>query len=150
MKKIILFAIVILAFTFCIPTAGLAQTPCDPKASGEVRSCDQRDGTTITAYAGLAVDSFAAANLKRYLNPQESGEQHLRGVGGFDFAYRIGEPNSNAKSHRANSLWLYGETIHGVRSSDVDCQENENLPVCKDALASAKLNGTLTDSMIKP
>ena len=138
MKKI-LFAIVILAFTFCMATAGMAQTSCS-----EVSSCDQRDGATITAYAGLAVDSFAAANLKRYLNPQESGEQHLRGVGGFDFAYRIGKPNSNAKSHRANSLWLYGETIHGVRSSDVDCKENESLPVCKNALTSAQLNGTLT------
>ena len=32
------------------------------------------------------------------------------------------------------SLWVYGETIHGVRSVDVNCTQNKDLPVCQKSL----------------
>jgi hypothetical protein len=90
---------------------------------------DQRDTFEASAYIGYAIDSFAASDLRKYLNPQDSGGVTERIVGGFDFAYRLYGDPMKRKGHQ---LWIYGETVHGVRSADVDCQANPNSPLCKD------------------
>lgn len=80
-------------------------------------------------YFGLGIDSFAASDLKRYLNPEDGSRKLERGVGGFDFEYRLmghaGEPHQ---------LWVYGETVHGVRSADLDLST-------LDSLAAFRLTG---------
>lgn len=76
-------------------------------------------------YTGLSIDAFAADSLRRYLNPEQSGNTRERLVAGFNFGYRL------LGDSTGRQLWLYGETIHGVRSADVDCQENPDLPLCQ-------------------
>src|SRR5438046_2765769 len=56
-------------------------------------------------------------------------------VGGIDFGYRLmGKPKSRTNQW-SNQLWVYGETVHGVRSTDVDCSKNATFLTCQTALA---------------
>ncbi len=91
---------------------------------------DQRDNFEATAYLGIAIDSFAAGEINRYINPKESGILKERAVGGFDFAYRISGQDGKPAEFRHPKLWLFGETVHGVRSADVDCKAVPDLPTC--------------------
>jgi hypothetical protein len=92
-----------------------------------VETTDERRTFGATFYTGLGIDTFAANELSRYLNPEDSGGLRERGVAGFDFEYRlIGKPEDSRQ------FWVYGETVHGVRSADVDCEKNPGLPVCED------------------
>jgi hypothetical protein len=97
-------------------------------------SYDVRDDFEATFYTGASIDSFAAQDLNKYLNPDDSGTKKLGYVAGVDFAYRFLGDRRNAKSPQ---LWVYGQTVHGQRSAEVDCaQDGENeLP------AQCTLNG---------
>jgi hypothetical protein len=88
---------------------------------------DGRKDLEASAYIGIGVDSFAASDLKSYLNPESSNDIQNRAVGGFDFEYRLSKPD------REMQLWIYGETLHGVRSTDIDCSQNPDLPTCQTA-----------------
>lgn len=97
---------------------------------------DERGTFSASFYVGLAIDTFAGDDTLHYLNPNDSGQIHERAVGGFDFAYRLlgnqhrGVPDR--ATARFNNLWIYGETIHGVRSADVDCsKQGSDFPTCQ-------------------
>jgi hypothetical protein len=109
-------------------SAGGAQAvaPALPaSASPTVEPEDERDGVEASAYSGLSIDTFAAGELGRYLNPDQSSLLKERWIAGFDVAVRLSRDPS-----RTPQLWLYLETVHGVRSTDVDCKANPELPVC--------------------
>jgi hypothetical protein len=89
---------------------------------------DERDDFGANAYIGLAIDTFGAEELHKYLNPEANGELHERSIFGFDFSYRLFQRGSR-------QVWVYGETLHGVRSEDIDCAETPELPSCKQELA---------------
>ncbi|MEK6407825.1 MAG: hypothetical protein AABN34_12750 [Acidobacteriota bacterium] len=111
---------------------------------GDARSDDERDTFEASAYIGYAVDTFAAGDLRRYLNPNDSGGVTERFVGGFDFGYRlIGHNNSKTQ------LWVYGETVHGVRSADVDCKANPELDLCKLNLFNPNNIGQATLAILR-
>jgi len=93
---------------------------------------DVRSTFEASFYLGYGIDSFAASELRKYLNPEAAGEVVERIVGGFDFGYRLFGDPMNREGHQ---LWVYGETLHGVRSADVDCTANPGQPLCKDLLA---------------
>src|SRR5579859_3067503 len=123
--------------------------PTTDSCTGTRQAVDCRSNFEASAYAGLAIDTFAVGEVNKYLNPNDSNKVKLRGVGGFDFAYRLfggpcspddvragatKAPNCNDKKDSSafhSQLWVYGETVHGVRSADVDCKANPNLSVCK-------------------
>lgn len=92
-------------------------------------STEDRRAFDARFYFGLGIDSFAASDLNRYLNPEATNRKLERGVGGFDFEYRLA-----GQSGRAGQLWVYGETVHGVRSADLDLQS-------LDSLAAFRLTG---------
>jgi hypothetical protein len=146
-RRLILVAVILLSARVAVFGQRTTDpgSSCTSDASGK-SACDDRDAVDITAYTGLAVDTFAAGNLKRYLNPEDSGEVRLRGIAGFDFALRFGSlDNKHQNDLFPNLLWLYGETVHGVRSADVDCDANASIPVCKDAFKAANLAGNLVN-----
>ena len=92
----------------------------------QAQTGDQREIFQASAYTGLSIDSFAANELSDYLNPEASGGEKVRFIAGIDFAYRV------TKSTGSRQLWVYGETLHGVRSADVDCKEDATLAVCDE------------------
>src|SRR5262249_17971113 len=64
-------------------------------------------------------------DLNKYLNPKDSADKKSGYVVGLDFAYRlVGEQKNPAKPQ----LWVYGQTVHGQRSAEVDCSTSSNVP----------------------
>ncbi|HEX8255545.1 MAG TPA: hypothetical protein VF846_20560 [Thermoanaerobaculia bacterium] len=90
---------------------------------------DQRSAFIGSVYLGEVIDTFAADEVLKYLNPEDANERKFRTVGGVDFQYRL---TGSAASGR--QLWVFGETVHGVRSRDVDCKKENNmkLTVCQE------------------
>ena len=88
---------------------------------------DGREPFHPSGYIGTAFDTFAPAAVGGYAKSQGSGTQHKRYVGGVDFDFRfLGESTSDRQ------LWIFGETVYGVRSADVNCQPDvaDKPPVC--------------------
>lgn len=127
------------------PGGGTETTTKANNCTGTAQAVDCRSTFDVNAYAGLSIDSFAANDLNMYLNPNDSNKVKFRAVGGFDFAYRLvkgpcsesdktagytGTADCGSTHWRHPQLWVYGETIHGVRSADVDCKANPSLSVC--------------------
>lgn len=108
--------------------AALALSPVAARA-GSQTSAEDRRAFDSSFYFGLGIDSFAASELQKYLNPESSNRKLERGVGGFDFAYRL-----MGQSGQDHQLWVYGETVHGVRSADLDLSS-------MDSLAAFRLTG---------
>ncbi|MBI3450180.1 MAG: hypothetical protein HY049_14850 [Acidobacteria bacterium] len=100
-----------------------------PGFRGWLRSInDGRERFEATAYTGFAIDTFAAGEVNSYINPNDSSQVKERAVAGFDFAYRL---VGNAGG--SQQVWLFGETVHGVRSAETDCGNPNNakaLPAC--------------------
>jgi hypothetical protein len=78
---------------------------------------------------GASIDSFAANETKNYLGynqPDTTGGNNLQQasgpqtgyIAGVDFAYRLFK---SGNLRFPVQLWLYGETVHGQRSTEVDC-----------------------------
>jgi hypothetical protein len=96
----------------------------------EVPPGDEREDFEASAYIGFAIDSFAAEEINRYLNPEANGKTKERGIFGFDFGYRLFQSET-----KPFQIWVFGETDHGARSDDVDCGKNPDFPTCLDASA---------------
>jgi hypothetical protein len=77
---------------------------------------DDRGNFEATFYTGASIDSFAAQDLNKYLNPGDSSTKKLGYIAGVDFGYR-----ALGKNESGPQLWLYGQTVHGQRSAEVDC-----------------------------
>jgi hypothetical protein len=79
---------------------------------------DDDEPIAVTGYFGTAVDSFAAQDLKDYLNPEDSGETSAfeRSIFGIDFEAQL-----------TKKIYIFGETLHGVRSADINCEEKPDL-----------------------
>ncbi len=123
-----LWSALALLATLTVPMGGLAR-------AAETRG-DDREDLEASGYVGLAIDTFAASDLNRYLNQDASGGLRERGIAGVDFAYRlVGERNARRQ------LWIYGETVHGARSTDIDCAANPNFPTCRPFQSQVSTSG---------
>jgi hypothetical protein len=106
MKKHLLITTILLL----LPLVANAQTPDDPT--------DNRI-STVTAYVGSVFDNFTSSEQRVYLNTnlaQVSGSTDERFLAGFNADVRV-----VGKKGDARQLWFFVETLHGVRSADVDC-----------------------------
>jgi hypothetical protein len=132
MRKVHLLFLSILGSLACPANAG---TPPPNQCSNTATEIDCRGDFEADAYTGIAIDSFAAAELNTYINPNASGAIKERAIGGFDFAYRALGDRANPKQHQ---LWVYGKTEHGTRSADVNCAMagNSTVTVCSSFLQS--------------
>jgi hypothetical protein len=95
---------------------------------------DTREKFEANAYFGVSVDSFAAGELNRYINPDQAGKVRERAIGGVSFAFRLlgdpkteGEPQDKLPSPwiKRTKLFVFGETLHGARSAGVDCTADQ-------------------------
>lgn len=85
------------------------------------RALDE-ESFAASAYFGWAFDQFAPDSIGGY-PPNTTTARHSRVLYGMDFDYRLfGTDESNV------NLWVAGETLHGVRSADIDCSAEKNKP----------------------
>jgi hypothetical protein len=120
------------------PTADVVPDCTQPGAN---EACgDQRSSFLADVYLGEAVDNFAGDTTLQYLNPQDANSNLLRAIAGVDFQYRLMGDKSSKKQ-----LWVYGQTVYGVRSSDVDCKNANTvqLSVCSNNLGSTSTTTVL-------
>lgn len=92
-----------------------------PAQTPKARS-DARESFEAGFFAGASIDSFAASEVKHYAgyNASQSGAQ-TGYVAGIDFALRLA---ARTESRRwPLQLWVYGKTVHGVRSAEMDCRD---------------------------
>jgi hypothetical protein len=109
---------------------------------GTNRLCgDQRDSLIADVYLGEAVDNFAGDTTLKYLNPQAANSNLLRAIAGVDFQYRFLGDKSSKKQ-----LWVYGQTVYGVRSSDVDCKNPNTIQL---SICTNNIGSTTTDTVLK-
>jgi hypothetical protein len=139
------------AILFYSATSTYAQCNADNQKT------DDRGTFDASFYVGLGIDSFAGDETLKYINPGASGQIFERGVGGFDFAYRLTggwdtvcKPETTRNTvWRAKEVWVYGETVHGVRSADVNCTQHSDLPVCQQGLSVTQNPGNQLYFMLR-
>jgi hypothetical protein len=115
--------------------AGTASKPYRVTVGELLSPGDERPDFEASAFLGFAIDTFSADEIQRYLNKDANGKPQERGVFGFDFGYGL-----LRKETAPVQLWVYGETVHGVRSTDVDCEKNSDFPTCQTELAKLGTN----------
>jgi hypothetical protein len=103
-------------------------------STAEQTVSDTRESFEASFYVGMSIDSFASSELKNYYgyasdsagkaNLQQASGPQLGYIAGIDFAKRLTKRRSPVQ------LWLYGETVHGQRSTEVDCKAASPSPVC--------------------
>ena len=78
-------------------------------------------------YVGTIIDTFAPDQVADYENPEAGTIQKMRRVTGVAFSGRLAAAQGGFPS-----LWLYGETIYGVKTADIDCAlpEGERPSIC--------------------
>jgi len=86
-------------------------------------------------FLGEVIDNFAPDKVGNYKakDPDEALKAKGAFIFGFDFNYRL-----RGRSDSRVQFWIEGETMHGVRTADVDCAPEDPAqrpPVCDDAPA---------------
>jgi len=128
-----------------ITTEDAAKRPQNRKPLGECAKPETvafgGDSFEAGAYFGWAFDQFAPDSLGGY-PPNTLTERHNRVLFGVNFDYRVlGSDTSRMQFSFA------GETMHGVRSADVDCTAEENKPAeCNPAPGVSYARAVLADS----
>jgi hypothetical protein len=96
-----------------------------PDRCVDKRLPDDREVFEASAYLGRSFDNFAPAERGQYFNLPDKLEVDSRWLAGTEAQYRlIGDKGDNFQ------IWLSEFTLHGVRTSDVNCNETPNVPVC--------------------
>lgn len=126
--------------------------------SGEILDCGRKDAdgneltptqdcreddTTFTFYMGYAVNTFAAPALQgTAAEAQERNANSSDIIAGIDFSHAIFRRNA-ASPHRGE-LWVYGETLHGIASTN-NCsgEDTEEKQECTEDAAPESLNGII-------
>lgn len=128
------FAIALVASLLALGASG--QTDTTPTTTTTTTTtttptanADARQPMLASAYIGMVIDNFAGDEVLQYLNPDDANDAEWEFIAGVNFEYRlVGSPGDRQQ------LWIYGETVHGARSRDVDCKSGNNaqLDICDD------------------
>lgn len=152
LRGLVLFAVVF----FSITVVGSVRAQPAPAKKADCYNSQEHGGTFSDCRSrfgarfvlGLGIDTFASGELAKVLNPSESDANDVRErfVGGFDVQYRLWR-SQNAKSRNTKALWVRAFTLHGVRSSEVDCTKDS-----QDAADGSTLPGvcSLTTNAFLP
>lgn len=98
------------------------------------------ESLNATAYFGWAFDTFAPDSIGEY-PPGTVTTTKNRTLFGVDFDYRVGGHDSGKWR-----LWLSGETLHGVRAADINCEgEDKPSPLCNPKPGLEYAKQVLTD-----
>ena len=107
-----------------------------PEACKAEAEPDDEPPFLASFFLGEVVDNFAPDKVGNYKakDPNEALKAKGAFIFGFDFDYRL-----HGRSDSKIQWWIEGETMHGVRTADVDCQPADPAqkpPVCDDSPAN--------------
>jgi hypothetical protein len=90
---------------------------------------DDESPFEASAFLGQVIDNFAPDMVANYTySDPDALKAKSSFIFGFDFSYRI-----HGRSDDRVQWWVDGETMHGVRTADVDCSPSDQRPpVCDD------------------
>jgi hypothetical protein len=94
-------------------------------------SLDDRTNFEASAYMGRAFDNFAARQGVVYINPEAGSTIESEFTAGVDAQYRLAGQQGGRYQ-----FWLATETLHGLRTADVDCNPTPPPPVCSNKATS--------------
>lgn len=110
----------------------------DPACPQPLRLSDGRDGFSASFYIGGAVDNFAPSQVGNYVEDPTLPNK-TRWIGGIDFEYRL-----FGRADRDLQLWISGQTLHGVRTADLDCADPHAPAICRqDPVSVGEASSTL-------
>ena len=131
-----------------VPAGGGGGGTCEAPAESVESPFD------ASVFLGEVIDNFAPDKVGGYVNPEAGSRQKWQFIAGFDFDYRLyGKADSPVR------VWLQGQTMHGVRTADVDCRPTDGSeipPVCvKNGAAADKVrfileNATSVEAFVSP
>jgi hypothetical protein len=109
------------------------------RAPGECAPEDEPDDESpflASFFLGEVVDNFAPDKVANYKSKDPDEALKAKGgfIFGFDFDYRL-----RGRSDSRVQFWVEGETMHGVRTADVDCappDPAQRPPVCDESPAN--------------
>jgi hypothetical protein len=93
---------------------------------------DARSDFEASGYIGWAFDNFAPNIVGDYRNIEASVGIKSRWIGGVEAQYRL-----LGRQGGTYQFWLATQTLHGVRTTDVDCNKTPSVAVCSNNPASA-------------
>jgi hypothetical protein len=104
-------------------------------AKGESKPCeaaaepDDESPFEASAFLGQVLDNFAPDKVANYtFSDPEALQAKSSFIFGFNFSYRL-----RGRSNDRVQWWVDGETMHGVRTADVDCSPSDQRPpVCDE------------------
>lgn len=117
-----------------IGTGAWTSAPVQARPAGTAAECegperptfDDRAAFEASAYYGRAFDNFAPDSIGNYIRPDQTAGIKSRYIVGTDVQYRLfGKSTSDVQ------LWLSAETLHGVRTGDIDCRTSDSA-LCSD------------------
>ena len=91
---------------------------------------DQREDFEAEAYLDLGIDTFAAEEIEKYLNPEANGDVEERSIFGFDFSYRL--------LSRRRGAFQVGYTVRRCTVCEARTSTRHgspNVPSCKETIA---------------
>lgn len=113
-----------------VASAAVVALPSGEKPRGQCSGTRRRakeSSFDASVYLGTAIDTFAPDEVGNYKNPNGESEQKLREVFGVNFDARLWGSDDSPRQ-----FWVAGETLHGVKSADIDC-EKDPAPVCNSS-----------------
>jgi hypothetical protein len=107
-----------------------------------VAGFDDRTNFEASGYLGWAFDNFAPNEVGGYINAASAASTHARFIGGTNAEYRFWPHDIEKRNSSDVQVWLSAETLHGVRTADVNCKDTPELNVCSKS-TSEKFLGIL-------
>ena len=146
MKKLFLASVGFALTCFAQASPAQAEPPAQVQAQTQTSAVptadvpDERGNFEAAAYTGVVIDNFAAQESNALIYPGGAAGIKNSYVVGIDFAYRLIGNAADVRALKGSQLWVYGESIHGEQSGDVNCAQITNPAICSVLTASAPAN----------
>jgi hypothetical protein len=105
-----------------------------PRGQCETPVVEDETPFNASVFLGMVIDNFAPDRVGGYINPEAGSQQKAQWITGFEFDYRV-----HGRADDRVRVWLQGQTMHGVRTADINCapEDGDDIPpVCRGRAAS--------------
>ena len=105
-----------------------------PRGQCETPAVEDESPFDASVFLGSVIDNFAPDKVGGYINPEAGSRQKAQWITGFEFDYRV-----HGRADDGVRVWLQGQTMHGVRTADINCAPEDGVevpPVCPTSTAN--------------